>query len=240
MKPWPTGCEAVIRGKIPIYVYDAEAMSMTIGTSCSSAQRPSFFPNSITIERDTTPPRRGKFLSEDPIGLEAGINLNAYVGNNPINLIDPLGLSGAPNEDALKWKQQIESQIQFDKDARAAYIKFGSNSKNYLELEKNVTNMLENKYGKGSIEAAGYLDPSSGKTVVLDDPNPYTREATRLHECDHQKRNVEAIAKYGYNSPAHKKWYYDPKNWADREVKAQYTVSITYLEQILRQIYGSK
>jgi hypothetical protein len=32
------------------------------------------------------------FISADPIGLEGGINLYAYVGNNPVNWIDPWGL----------------------------------------------------------------------------------------------------------------------------------------------------
>ena len=38
-------------------------------------------------------PNVGRFISEDPLGFGGGdVNLMAYVGNNPINRIDPLGL----------------------------------------------------------------------------------------------------------------------------------------------------
>jgi hypothetical protein len=33
----------------------------------------------------------GRFVAQDPLGLAAGQNLYAYVGNNPIGLTDPLG-----------------------------------------------------------------------------------------------------------------------------------------------------
>jgi RHS repeat-associated protein len=37
-----------------------------------------------------------RFISEDPIGIEEGLNLAAYVGGNPVNRTDPLGLFVPP------------------------------------------------------------------------------------------------------------------------------------------------
>lgn len=37
-------------------------------------------------------PDTGRYISADPIGLAGGMNLHAYVQNNPVNLADPLGL----------------------------------------------------------------------------------------------------------------------------------------------------
>ncbi|MBL0379964.1 MAG: RHS repeat-associated core domain-containing protein [Desulfofustis sp. PB-SRB1] len=38
-------------------------------------------------------PATGRYISADPIGLEGGINLYGYVQNDPVNKVDPLGLS---------------------------------------------------------------------------------------------------------------------------------------------------
>ncbi len=39
-------------------------------------------------------PSTGRYITADPIGLDGGMNLYAYVQNDPVNAVDPKGLHG--------------------------------------------------------------------------------------------------------------------------------------------------
>jgi RHS repeat-associated protein len=59
-------------------------------------------------------PALGRFLSEDEIGNDEGLDLYTYVGNSPINFRDPLGLyklKGFPTDKAAQMSQAIDAAM---------------------------------------------------------------------------------------------------------------------------------
>ncbi|MGD9682652.1 MAG: RHS repeat domain-containing protein [Candidatus Obscuribacterales bacterium] len=57
--------------------------------------------NSLPVYR-TYSPSLGRWLSRDPLMESGGINLYAYVDNNPVSVRDPLGLVGSPRRPSKK------------------------------------------------------------------------------------------------------------------------------------------
>src|SRR5947209_3532009 len=57
-------------------------------------------------------PNAGRFLSEDPLGLNAGMDFYSYVSNNPSNLVDPFGLTSTCGGCKDKNKNPINPAIQ--------------------------------------------------------------------------------------------------------------------------------
>jgi RHS repeat-associated protein len=52
-------------------------------------------------------PQMGRYITQDPIGLEGGVNLYGYV-NDPLGMIDPLGLAGKSRMDGEMLRRKGE------------------------------------------------------------------------------------------------------------------------------------
>ncbi|MDI1285736.1 MAG: HNH/endonuclease VII fold putative polymorphic toxin [Reyranella sp.] len=57
-------------------------------------------------------PVLGRFLQPDPIGYAGGVNLYGYVGNDPLNLIDPSGFSALQAIQRAAFQTTIQASIQ--------------------------------------------------------------------------------------------------------------------------------
>src|SRR5262249_59539571 len=75
--------------------------------------------------------KAGRFLSEDPIGFAAGMNLYTYVTNNPVNLTDPFGLRPLTACEKQKLRPYIPTVDLDNADIHDGKVPWWFRNKNY-------------------------------------------------------------------------------------------------------------
>ncbi|MBI3927003.1 MAG: RHS repeat-associated core domain-containing protein [Armatimonadetes bacterium] len=80
-------------------------------------------------------PALGRFLTRDPIGYDGGLNLYAYVGNDPVNWVDPEGLYWVWSSELTKQQRQaiegwFETLNRDDSPARTLQVSPGRSTPN--------------------------------------------------------------------------------------------------------------
>lgn len=66
--------------------------------------------------------RYGTFMQKDPIGFEGGMNLYGYVGGDPVNLTDPLGLCASDAVPMRKYYSNLPPSEPGTVTAQYEYI----------------------------------------------------------------------------------------------------------------------
>ncbi len=105
-------------------------------------------------------PHTGRFTSEDPLGFVDGANRYVYVGNNPVNYVDPFGLSPFVNnsDQPIPYKpESVDNKVLIAQpgetvDADGVYSPNGTAGPTLIKIPDNM---------QGSLSECGQLSVTS-------------------------------------------------------------------------------
>ncbi len=114
-------------------------------------------------------PETGRWTAEDPIGFWSGdINFYAYCANDPVNYIDPSGLS-KEGKDGLKKIEWVYGRFKSPTKWTNQFAKRGWTKRQIDEaISKGKQFKAKNNVNKAN-SATRYVHPKTGKSAVIDD-----------------------------------------------------------------------
>ncbi|MFN4287707.1 MAG: RHS repeat-associated core domain-containing protein [Brevundimonas sp.] len=122
-------------------------------------------------------PALGRFLQPDPIGYGDGLNLYAYVRNDPLNMVDPSGTFRG------RIRQTTETCLEIDIPSRPDLPQDGPRGSCATDSSSTFISFRLTAWGGGQIGGGGRGAGRNGQSQVHA-PHDYGLRDIICHSCD--------------------------------------------------------